>query len=107
MVQTRGVWPEDRLQDVGRATHSHSYGYPDSAPTVPLKDLPASGLIHIRTVQGLCESDVAVLRSPYLIVLMLSGRKATLNSYPRRAQDLCESRGGRPGLPVPNSLSDP
>ena len=21
-----------------------------------------------------------------------------------RAQDLCESRGGRPGLPVPNSL---
>ena len=24
-------------------------------------------------------------------------------SFPLRAQELCESRGGRPGLPVPNS----
>ena len=24
----------------------------------------------------------------------------------RRAQELCESRGGRPGLPVPNKPSD-
>ena len=32
------------------------------------------------------------------------GRKATLNvNSDFRAQELCESRGGRPGLPVPNS----
>ena len=31
----------------------------------------------------------------------LCGRKATLNSWPFRAQELCESRGG---LRVPNSL---
>ena len=30
------------------------------------------------------------------------GRKATL-SVKFRAQELCESRGGRPGLPAPNS----
>ena len=30
----------------------------------------------------------------------LCGRKATLKN---RAQELCESRGGRPGFPVPNS----
>ena len=37
----------------------------------------------------------------------LCGRKATLNSNPvsdHRGQELCGSRGGRPGLPVPNSL---
>ena len=35
----------------------------------------------------------------------LCGRKATLNSnsFRFRVQELCESRGGRPGLPVPNS----
>ena len=32
---------------------------------------------------------------------MVCGHKATLEN---RAQELCESRGGRPGLPVPNSL---
>ena len=31
----------------------------------------------------------------------LCGRKTTLNI---RAQELCESRGGRPGLPVPYGL---
>ena len=35
------------------------------------------------------------------------GRKATLSSTVSfRAQELCESRGGRPGLPVPNSPHD-
>ena len=40
-----------------------------------------------------------VPESPY----GLCGRKATLNlnSAYVRAQELCESRGGRPGLPVP------
>ena len=28
------------------------------------------------------------------------GRKATLNYSYQRAEELCESRGGRPGLPV-------
>ena len=65
--------------------------------------------------------EVAVLGSLSLIVLELTvkpselrscvkvevtvpyglcGRKATLNRH--RALELCESRGGRPGLPAPN-----
>ena len=34
----------------------------------------------------------------------LCGLKATLNlnNVPNRAKELCESRGGCPGLPVPN-----
>ena len=38
-----------------------------------------------------------------MIMNILCGRKATLNVERFRAQELCESRGGRPGLPVPNS----
>ena len=43
-----------------------------------------------------------------LIVLMVFGRKATFDEVEGRGssvrvQELCESRGGRPGLPVPNS----
>ena len=47
--------------------------------------------------------EVAVLGSPSIIgPYGLCRRKLTLNLL--RAQDLCESRGGRPGLPaVPNS----
>ena len=33
----------------------------------------------------------------------LRGRKATLTSVRGRTQEVCKSRGGRPGLPVPNS----
>ena len=44
--------------------------------------------------------EVAVPGSPSLIVLIISGRKATLKN---RAHELCGSRGGRPGLPTPNS----
>ena len=45
--------------------------------------------------------EVAVLSSPSLTVLMVSvDVKSTLKN---RAQELCESRGGRPELPVPNS----
>ena len=33
----------------------------------------------------------------------LCGRKTTVNSANTRAQELCESRGGRLGLSVPNS----
>ena len=47
------------------------------------------------------------LGSPSLIVPAVSvcGRKATLKKMGKavRGQELCESRGGRPGLPVPNS----
>ena len=48
--------------------------------------------------------EVAFLGSPSLKVLMvgLCGRKATLNSG-HTAQELCESRGGLPGLPVSKS----
>ena len=50
--------------------------------------------------------EVVVLGSPSLIVLMVSvdvkqHRTRTLSI---RVQDLCGSCGGRPGLPVPNSL---
>ena len=45
-----------------------------------------------------------VLGSPSLIVLVVSvDVKATLEEH-SRTKELCESRGGRPGLPVPNSL---
>ena len=49
--------------------------------------------------------EVAVQGSPSLAVQAygLCGRKATFNLFSVRAQELCESRGGRPGLPVPNS----
>ena len=47
------------------------------------------------------EVEVAVTNSPY----GLCGRKVTLEVeiIPFRVQELCESRGGRLGLPVPNS----
>ena len=50
------------------------------------------------------EVELDVLVSPSLIVLMVSvDVKQHLNkSFVLRAQELCGSRGGRPGLPVPN-----
>ena len=48
--------------------------------------------------------EVAVLGSPSLIVLMVSvdvKQHLLMNTF--RAQELCGSRGGRPGLPVPNT----
>ena len=42
--------------------------------------------------------EVAVLGSPSLKVLMVS---MNVKQHDRRAHELCESRGGRPGLPVP------
>ena len=51
--------------------------------------------------------EVAVLGSLSLTVLKVSvDLKATFKADDKaviRAQELCESRGGRPGLPVPNS----
>ena len=54
----------------------------------------------ITKVRSCVKVEVAVLGFPSLIVIIVSGRKATLKN---RALELCESRGGRPGLPVPNS----
>ena len=46
--------------------------------------------------------EVDVLGSPSLIGLMVSvDVEQHLNKH--RAQEMCESGGGRPGLPVPNS----
>ena len=47
----------------------------------------------------------AILGSPSLRVLSVSvaATEATLNFVDLRARELCESRGGRPGLPVPQS----
>ena len=52
--------------------------------------------------------EVAVLRSPSLIILMVSvhvKQHSTNNNEDvvSRAQELCESRGGRPGFSVPNN----
>ena len=51
--------------------------------------------------------EVAVLGSPSPVVLMVSvdvrDHKAILELNRCRAEELCESRGDRPGLPVPNS----
>ena len=41
---------------------------------------------------------------PSLILYTVSvDVEQTLNETIHRAQELCESRGGRPGLPIPNS----
>ena len=48
--------------------------------------------------------EVAVRGFPSLTVRTVSEHKATLEERrPIRAQQLCESRGGRPGLPVPDT----
>ena len=47
--------------------------------------------------------QVAVLGSPSLMVLMVSVDVNTELNADTRVQELCESRSGRPGLPVPNS----
>ena len=47
--------------------------------------------------------EVVVLGSPSLIILMVSVDVQQYITWPIRVQELCESRGGRPGLPVPNS----
>ena len=48
--------------------------------------------------------EVAIPNSLYV----LCGRKATLQEeegcWILKAQELCESRGGRPGIPVPNTV---
>ena len=53
--------------------------------------------------------EVAVLDSPSLTVRMVSvDSKATLNLNPQQSSGaVCESRVGRPGLPVPNSPYGP
>ena len=43
------------------------------------------------------ESAAVLARSVYTI------QPCTMSLHETRAQELCESRGGRPGLPVPNS----
>ena len=49
------------------------------------------------------EVDVSGSLSLIVLTVSVDGRKATLNSRLARAQGLCVSHGGRPGLPVPNS----
>ena len=65
--------------------------------------VPSSPSLIVRMVQnfksefGSCvKVEVTALGSPSLTV-------HTVQNSQIRAQELCESRGGRPGLPVPNS----
>ena len=47
---------------------------------------------------------VSGMASHILFVIKFEGAKSVLFSGDsRRAQELCESPGGRPGLPIPNS----
>ena len=48
---------------------------------------------------------VGALQISIIIIMKIDicGHKAALNSGGTRDQELCESRGGRSGLPVPNS----
>ena len=49
--------------------------------------------------------EADVLGSPSLIVRAVSvDIKLHMKKKNPRVQEMCESRGGRPGLPVPNSL---
>ena len=48
--------------------------------------------------------EVAVLGSIVRTVSVDVKQHRTRTSDPFRAQELCESRGGHPGLPVPNSV---
>ena len=50
--------------------------------------------------------EVAVMGSPSVITLMVFvdvKQPCTQPALPTRAQELCESRGCRPGLPVPTT----
>ena len=56
--------------------------------------------------QELIKVEVAVLGSPSRTVFVVKAAfSVDVNNIEKlvRAQELCESRGGRPGLPVPNS----
>ena len=49
--------------------------------------------------------EVAVLGSrPNKPTVSVNVRQHSTSTNHSRAQELCESRGGRPGLPIPNSL---
>ena len=45
--------------------------------------------------------EVTVLGSPSLIILMVSVDVKQRSTWNSDTQELCESRGGRPGVPVP------
>ena len=47
--------------------------------------------------------EVTVLGSPSLIILMVSVDVKQHSAWNSDTQELCESRGDRPGLPVPNN----
>ena len=67
----------------------------------------------IRAVRSCVRVEVAVRGSPSLTVLTVSvgvkqhKKKKTFDAVYFRVQELCESRGGRPGLPVLMSLFKP
>ena len=52
----------------------------------------------MKEMRSCVKVEVAVLGSPSLISLMVSVDV----KHHEGDQELCESRGGRPGLPVPN-----
>ena len=58
------------------------------------------GCCHRSELRSCVKVKVAVLDSPSLTVLMVS---VDVKQHWTRVQELCESRGGRPGLSVPNS----
>ena len=69
---------------------------------------PQNSVVHClyhSELRSCVEVEVAVMGSPSLIIRIVSVdivRQIELGQL-FRAQEPCESRGGRPGLPVPNS----
>ena len=59
--------------------------------------------------QELCEVEVGVLGSSSFIVFMVAVdvKQHLKTNYTLRAQELCERRGGRFGLPAPNTPYSP
>ena len=62
------------------------------------------GVLVFPEIRSCVKVEVDVLGSPSLMVLTVSVdvTEATFNSWPFRAQELCESRGGRSRLPFLN-----
>ena len=59
--------------------------------------------LELQILRSCVKVEVTVLGSPSLIILMVSVDVKQHSTWNSDTQELCESRGDRPGLPVPNN----
>ena len=80
------------------------YSHQEILPTLGARIMTSPCKGGMTEVRGCVKIEVAVLGSPSLISLTVSvdGKQHFNQPHNDRAQELCENRGGRPGLPVPN-----